>query len=99
LLRPILELSLIYARVRYGVDLDHVSPEQAVAHSHTPVLLIFGSQDDNTPARHAWSIHASNPAAITLWEIPAAGHTGAWGSRPQEFERRVTGWFASTDCP
>ena len=99
LLRPVLELSLIYERVRYGVDLNDVSPEQAVVHSHTPILLIFGSRDDNTPARHARSIHASNPVAVTLWEIPAAGHTGAWGSRPQEFERRVTGWFDSTACP
>ena len=95
LLRPVLELSLIYERVRYGVDLDHVSPEQAVAHCHTPVLLIFGSQDDNTPARHARRIHASNPVSVTLWEISAAGHTGAWGSRPQEFERRVLQWFDS----
>ena len=93
-LRPILELSLLYDRARYGVDLGQVAPERAVAHIHTPVLLIYGAHDDNTPARHARRIWQSNPAAITLWEVPGAGHTGAWGSRPQEFERRVINWFA-----
>jgi pimeloyl-ACP methyl ester carboxylesterase len=97
-LRPILELSLIYERIRYGVDLGRVSPEKAVAASQTPVLLIFGSQDDNTPVRHARSIHQANPSKVTLWEIPGAGHTGAWGSRPKEFERRVPEWFGSARC-
>jgi alpha-beta hydrolase superfamily lysophospholipase len=95
LLRPILELALIYQRLRYGVDLDQVSPVRAVAHSHTPVLLIFGEHDDNTPVRHARSIHEGNPRTVTLWEVPNAGHTGVWGSRPKEFERRVLDWFNS----
>jgi uncharacterized protein len=97
-LRPILELALIYERIRYGVDLDQVSPQKAVAGSHTPVLLIFGSQDDNTPGRHARSIYQANQSQVTLWEIPDAGHTGAWGSHPKEFERRVPEWFGSARC-
>jgi fermentation-respiration switch protein FrsA (DUF1100 family) len=95
LLRPILELSLIYQRILYRVNLDQVSPVAAVAHSHTPVLLIFGAQDDNTPVRHARSIYEANPGIVTLWEVANAGHAGAWGSRPKEFERRVLNWFES----
>jgi alpha-beta hydrolase superfamily lysophospholipase len=98
LLRPIFELSLIYERLRYGVDLDQVSPQKAVAGSRTPVLLIFGSKDDNTPVRHACSIHRANPSKVTLWEIPNAGHTGAWGSRPKEFEQRLPDWFDTAAC-
>jgi len=59
---------------------------RAVAGARTPVLLIFGSHDSNTPPRHARSIYQANPARVTLWEIPNAGHTGAW-ERPKEFER------------
>jgi len=33
-----------------------------------------------------------------LWEIPNAGHTGAWASRPQEFERRLPEWFETANC-
>src|SRR5205085_5695708 len=68
-LRPILALALIYQRIRYGIDLGQVSPQKAVSQSHTPVLLIFGSHDDNTPVRHAQSIYRSNPGIVTLWEI------------------------------
>jgi pimeloyl-ACP methyl ester carboxylesterase len=80
------------------VDLGSVSPEQAVAHSRTRVLLITGTRDNNTPARHARRIFEQNPAAVTLWEVPGAGHTGAWGSRPKEFERRVLEWFGPNTC-
>jgi alpha-beta hydrolase superfamily lysophospholipase len=93
-LRPILELAMLYDRVRYGVDLDQVSPESAVGRSHTPVLLIYGSDDANTPPRHARRIHQGNPALVTLWEIPTSSHTGAWAARPGEFERRVLGWLS-----
>ncbi len=97
-LRPILELSFIYERLRYGVDLGQVSPERAVGRARTPVLLIFGAHDDNTPPRHARRIHEANPDRVTLWEIPNAGHTGAWGSQPKEFERRVPDWLRSAPC-
>ena len=65
LLRPVLELALIYQRIRYGVDLDEVSPQKAVAQSHTPVLLIFGAHDDNTPARHARKIEQASSERFT----------------------------------
>jgi uncharacterized protein len=29
----------------------------------------------------------------TLWEIPEAGHTGGLSARPEEYERRVVGFF------
>jgi hypothetical protein len=32
--------------------------------------------------------------AVVLWEPADAGHTGAAGAEPQEYERRVIGWFA-----
>jgi len=47
--RPSIEVGLLYARIRYGLDLTLVSPETAVAASHVPVLLIHGSKDVNTP--------------------------------------------------
>jgi uncharacterized protein len=98
LLRPILELSFVYERAVYGVDLDRVSPEDAVAGSRTPVLLIYGTRDDNTPERHARRICRSNPKSVTPWEIPDAGHTGAWANRPAEFEQRVLDWFSPAAC-
>jgi hypothetical protein len=32
-------------------------------------------------------------APKTLWLIPEAGHVGGFEARPDEYERRVTGFF------
>jgi fermentation-respiration switch protein FrsA (DUF1100 family) len=102
LLRPAVEAGLLYARWRYGVDLEQVSPQGAVAASRVPVLLIHGLKDTNLPARHSEMIvaHSSlrNPAVV-LWEPANAGHCGAVGAEPAEFERRVIGWFESHPPP
>jgi dipeptidyl aminopeptidase/acylaminoacyl peptidase len=97
LLRPAVEAGFLYARLRYGVDLDQDSPVDAVAGSHVPVLLIHGKLDTNLPPRQSELImkrSATRVPAVVLWEPPDAAHTGAAGAEPQEFERRVIGWLA-----
>ena len=93
LFRPIAEVGMLYARWRYGVDLEHASPENAVEGARIPVLLIHGAGDDNIPPRHSQRIHARNPSASTLWIVPGAGHGGAVNETPGEFERRLLNWF------
>jgi dipeptidyl aminopeptidase/acylaminoacyl peptidase len=96
LLRPAIEAGFLYARWRYGVDLEQASPENAVAASSVPVLLIHGGKDANLPPRHSEEILAHSSfrgAAVSLWEPAEAGHCGAAGAEPEEFERRVIGWF------
>lgn len=96
LLRPALEAGLLYARMRYGVDLERTSPRSAVAASKVPVLLIHGLADRNLPPRHSEQIKAANPA-VELWEPAGVGHCGAASVAPAEYERRVVGWFESHD--
>lgn len=98
LLRPAVEAGFVSARWRYGVDLEQASPEAAVAASRVPVLLIHGLADTNLPPRHAERIvarSASRIPAIELWEPARAGHCGAAGAEPAEYNRRVIGWFGS----
>jgi dipeptidyl aminopeptidase/acylaminoacyl peptidase len=100
-LRPAVEAGLFYARWKYGVDLEQASPEKAVAISKVPVLLIHGKKDTNLPARNSEMILARSAArvrAVVLWEPAEAGHCGAAGAEPVEFERRVIGWFAIHDA-
>jgi predicted alpha/beta-fold hydrolase len=96
LLRPALEAGLLYARMRYGVDLEQASPQSAVATSRVPVLLIHGLADTNLPPRHSEQIKAAN-SAVELWEPAGVGHCGAAGAAPAEYERHVVGWFESHD--
>jgi len=91
-LRPVVFTAFCYARWKYGLNMWQVSPEDAVAQTKVPVLLIHGQIDSNIPLRHSRRIHARNPAAI-LWEVPNTDHCGAISTAPMEFEARITEWF------
>jgi len=102
ILRPAVEAGLLYAMWKYGVNLEQASPENAVATSRVPVLLIHGLKDTNLPPCNSEMILARSRArglAAVLWEPAGAGHTGAASAEPEEFERRVIGWFESHDRP
>jgi uncharacterized protein len=91
---PAIAAGFVYAHLRYGVDFSEASPEDAVAATRVPVLLIHGSNDDNIPPRHSIAIKARNPNMVSLWIVPGAVHTGASSTAPQEFRRRVLEWFS-----
>lgn len=90
--RPIVFGGILYARVRYGIDLGSAAPENFVAGVKTPILIIHGDADDNIPLEQSRAIAARNPE-IRLWVIPGARHTGAASAAPEEFKRLLLGWF------
>jgi fermentation-respiration switch protein FrsA (DUF1100 family) len=94
LLRPMVESAFLYARWKYAVDLQQVSPEGSAAATQVPVFLIHGQNDNNIPIRHSKRIAAKNSRAV-LWEVPNTGHCGAIDTAPLEFENRLVGWFKS----
>jgi uncharacterized protein len=98
ILRPVVEIALLIARFRYHIDLTQASPEDAVAHTHVPVLLIHGVVDSNIPLRHSLRLVANHPE-LSLWQVPGADHCGAMSVAPQEFGRRVVGWFDAHKVP
>jgi uncharacterized protein len=90
---PAVWAGFLYARLRYGVDFRAASPEAVLAKAATPVLLIHGLEDRNTLPFHSRILAATNPRFVKLWLVPRAGHTGAFGTAPVEFQKRVLGWF------
>ncbi len=96
--RPVVEFAFLYVRWKYHLDMYQVSPENGVAVTRVPVLLIHGQIDSNIPIRHSRQIHDVNPS-IALWEVPNADHCGAISAAPQEFEQRVLKWFSLTMQP
>jgi uncharacterized protein len=94
ILRPVVEVAFSYSRWKYKLDLESVSPENVVAVTKTPVLLIHGRNDSNIPVRHSRRIAARNPA-VALWEVPDTDHCGAISAAPDEFTQRLIGWFGS----
>jgi alpha-beta hydrolase superfamily lysophospholipase len=98
LLRPVVELSFLYARLRYSLDMQQISPEDAASASNVPILLVHGTLDGNIPLRHCQRILARTAPRTVLWEVPGADHTASLGVAPEEFERRVISWFAAHDA-
>jgi pimeloyl-ACP methyl ester carboxylesterase len=82
------EVGLIWTRWRYGVDLSEANPEDALAQSSVPTLLIHGTRDLNIRARHSIAMAKANASHTALWLVDA-DHGGAIGADPQQFEARV----------
>jgi len=94
ILRPLVEAAFLRARLKYHLNMENISPEDSVAATTIPVLLIHGQVDSNIPGRHSRIIHARNPNT-QLWEVPAADHGGAIRTAPQDFEHRLLAWFVA----
>jgi len=92
--RPTVDVGFLYVRLRYGLNMETASPEQAVVGTHVPVLLIHGLSDRNIPSYHSDQIQAHNRRDVALWKVAGAVHTGAHTVALQEFERRVLDWFS-----
>jgi uncharacterized protein len=57
-----------------------------------PLLLIAAPNSPNGEELNR-NYHAAAGENSTLWEIPEAGHVGGLEARPEEYERRVVGFF------
>jgi len=93
--RPTVDAGFLFARLRFGLDMEDASPKRAVEGIGIPVLLIHGLQDRNIPSYHSDEISAHNPADVVVWKVPGAVHTQAHKIAPAEFENRVLQWFES----
>jgi alpha-beta hydrolase superfamily lysophospholipase len=92
ILRPVVEAAFLRALWKYALDMQQVSPEDAVAKTHVPVFLIHGQVDSNIPVRHSRRIVARDRAAV-LWEVPGAEHCGALSAAPEQFRKVLVTWF------
>jgi len=81
---PMVNMALLYARLRYGLNLDQVSPERKLAASHVPALLIAGLADKNIPPRHSERIARLSGQRSELWLVPGADHTMAASVDPAD---------------
>jgi dipeptidyl aminopeptidase/acylaminoacyl peptidase len=90
---PFVDLGFVYVRLRYGVSLWSDSPLDAVHATRVPILLIHGALDTNITPTHSRQLHAANPAATELWEVPGAGHVSSLGTARAQYVKRVDSWF------
>ena len=94
-LRPLAWLVLRMASLRLGgLRLADANPlPVAGAISPRPVLLIHGAQDPFVPVPDQDAIFAACGEPKTLWRIADAAHREAYERQPEQYEKRVTGFF------
>jgi len=93
ILRPSIEFAFLYGWLTQGVWLPDASPEDSVARTQVPILLIHGLADASIPVQQSEAIFARRNGPVDLWEVPKAGHCGASALARGEFDRRVNDWF------
>lgn len=79
----------------YGIDVDALSPEEAVARLDYPVFVIHGMADTRIPYFHGVRIHKAAPPGSRLWLVPDAPHTSAFLMHPEEYVERIAEYFDS----
>jgi hypothetical protein len=95
--RPVIEVAILYTRLRYGIRLTDASPHSAVEESKTPTLLIAGTADNNIPMHHAVELYRDCASHCVLWIVKGADHGGASTVAPVEFRTRILQWFQQHD--
>jgi pimeloyl-ACP methyl ester carboxylesterase len=93
------EIGLLYAKWRYGLDLRDANPEKALGGSDTPVLLIHGRADVNIRPWHSERMAAEFPTHVQLWEVSGANHGGAITVQHEMFQTKLVGWFSAHSTP
>jgi dipeptidyl aminopeptidase/acylaminoacyl peptidase len=95
-LRPLASAAMLYASLRYGLPLHDACPLRSLAEDRTDtrVLLIHGVDDVNIPVEHSRRLAAVDPARVTLWEVPGAGHVQVLGRTYPAYSQRVIAFFA-----
>ena len=87
---------LFMARVLYGMDLPGVKPANALARlGDRPVFLIHGTADPMVPMLHHELLvkAAEGNPNVESWVVQGADHAQSYKQEPEEYFRRVMGFF------
>jgi uncharacterized protein len=88
-----LPTTLIFARLRFGTDLEAAPPIAQIGRlASRPTLLIHGEADELVPVSDAMALTAAL-AGAELWLVPNGGHDLNYNADPQGYSRRVGDFF------
>lgn len=94
---PLVWMTERYSRLFLGAWPSEVSPEEAIATTRFPVLLIHGTADDTIEPAHAHRLHEAAPEGTSeLWLVDGAGHGAVRTVAGQAYEERVLSFLEQT---
>jgi len=89
---PFVQLTRIYGKMFFNVDLKDVSPATAIKNINKPVLIIHGKKDSQIPVNEANVLHNANKKT-ELWVVDNADHGATYALNKVEYEKRVLEFF------
>ncbi len=94
-LPPFLADALIFFGERAaGIKISAVRPIDEIALINPrPVMIVHGALDDLVPVTNAYTLYAAAHEPKELYLIPNAGHYPLPPAEPEEYARRITGFF------
>lgn len=91
---PFTPLILTMLPTVLNLDIDQVSPREAIRNVEASVLLIHGDGDDLIPYENSKEIfEGGNEALIDFWIPEGAGHVKAYRQYGEEYVQRVHAFF------
>ena len=91
---PFVPLQVLFGRWQTGLDLDDLRPLDDVgAISPRPILILAGGQDPITGPDAGQRYYAAAGEPKELWFESDLGHLNFLETYPNEYERRVVGFF------
>ena len=90
-LQPGMEIA---GRVRYGIRLSALKPEEFVSELDFPILFTHSEDDDRIGVDHSERITAAATHPLTrLRTFSSGGHSAAFSDHPEEYLQVVTNYF------
>jgi len=91
---PFVPLQIALGELQTGLDLADLQPLDDVSTiSPRPILILAGGQDPITGPEAGVRIYAAAGEPKELWYEPEVGHQSFLPIYPEEYERRVVGFF------
>lgn len=91
---PVGQCSLWGTEFRLRTRLRDLDPVRNVSRmAPKPILIVHGQADIGVPVKEAQAVYQASQGAKELWIVPGAAHASCYYMAPEEYTRRVTGFF------
>ena len=83
------------ARLRHGINISEIVPENAVQNLDYPVLLIHGKSDTRIIPDHSIRIHGAANSGSSIWLVDDADHADSYNVATEEYLDRMVDYYDS----
>ena len=83
-------------KLRLGIGAELLHPIDGIRALKCPVYIIGGELDAHTPPDETRALYDAAATPKELWIVPNAAHADFYEKQPEEYSRRVLGFFEAT---